>query len=89
MTALAFDARLGLRLKPLFGSDISHFDVVDAAETVAEAWELVEHGLITADDFRELTFTNAVHLYQKMNPRFFVGTVVESAAAAAFDPDRE
>jgi predicted TIM-barrel fold metal-dependent hydrolase len=89
MTALAFGRRLGLRLKPMFGSDISHFDVVDATETVAEAWDLVERGLITADDFRELTFTNAVHLYQKMNPSFFVGTVVESAATAAFEPDRE
>jgi hypothetical protein len=89
MTALAFDPRLGLRLKPLFGSDISHFDVVDATETVEEAWELVERRLITSDDFREFTFTNAVHLYQKMNPNFFVGTVVESPAATVFDPNRE
>jgi hypothetical protein len=88
MTALAFDERLGVRLKPLFGSDISHFDVVDASETVEEAWELVEHELITEADFRDFAFTNVVHLYRRMNPRFFDGTVVEAAAAAAFDPER-
>jgi predicted TIM-barrel fold metal-dependent hydrolase len=88
MTALAFDSRLNLQLKPLFGSDISHFDVVDCSETVEEAWELVDHGLINEEDFRDFTFTNAVHLYKKMNPSFFDGTVVESAANAAFDPNR-
>jgi predicted TIM-barrel fold metal-dependent hydrolase len=89
MTALAFDERLDMRLKPLFGSDISHFDVVDASETVEEAWELVDRKLITPDDFRDFTFTNAVHLYRGMNPDFFAGTVVESAAAAAFNPERD
>lgn len=88
MTALAFDDRLNLKLKPLFGSDIAHFDVTDCSETVEEAWELVEDELITVQDFREFTFTNAVHLYQKMNPGFFKGTVVENAADAEFDPDR-
>jgi predicted TIM-barrel fold metal-dependent hydrolase len=88
MTAIAFDERLGLRLKPLFGSDISHFDVVDASETVAEAWELVDDGLISTSDFRELTFTNAIHLYMKMNPNFFDGTVIEAAVKAEFDPER-
>jgi len=89
MTALAFDERLDLRLKPLFGSDISHFDVVDASATVEEAWELVVHKLITEEDFRELTFTNAVHLYKKMNSAFFKGTVIEAAAEAEFDPERD
>ena len=86
----AFEALGGdVVIKPLFGSDISHFDVVDATETVEEAWELVERGLLTSDDFREFTFTNAVHLYQRMNPSFFAGTVVEASAAAVFDPNRE
>jgi hypothetical protein len=84
MTALAFDDRLGLRLKPVFGSDIGHFDVVDCTETVEEAWELVDHGLITEQNFREFTFTNVVQLYKRMNPDFFAGTVVEAAAQAEF-----
>jgi hypothetical protein len=88
MTSLAFDERLNLKLKPLFGSDISHFDVTDCSETVEEAWELVDEKMITEQDFREFTFTNAVHLYKKMNPDFFKGTVVEAAAEAEFDPNR-
>jgi predicted TIM-barrel fold metal-dependent hydrolase len=82
MTAIAFDDRLNLRLKPLFGSDISHFDVVDASETVEEAWELVDDGLISTENFRDFTFANAVNLYGRMNPDFFAGTVVEVAAQA-------
>ena len=49
-------------------------------EVVEEAYELVEDELITAEDFRDFTFTNAVHLYAGMNRDFFKGTVVESAA---------
>ena len=50
-------------------------------EVVEEAYELVEDELITADDFRDFTFTNAVNLYAGMNPDFFKGTVVEEDAA--------
>ena len=38
--------------------------------------------LITADDFRDFTFTNAVRLWGKQNPRFFEGTRVAKEAAA-------
>jgi hypothetical protein len=47
-----------------------------------EAYELVEDGLITADDFRDFTFANAVRLWGAGNPRFFEGTAVARAAAA-------
>ena len=33
-----------------------------------EAHELVEDGLITADDFRDFTFANAVRLWGTQNP---------------------
>jgi len=79
MTALAFDEKIGLRLKPVLGSDISHFDVPDASEVLGEAWELVEHGLIDEQNFRDFSFGNAVELYGRMNPDFFNGTVVEDA----------
>jgi hypothetical protein len=46
-----------------------------------EAHELVEHGLITADDFRDFTFANAVRLWGTQNPDFFEGTAVDDAAA--------
>ena len=36
----------GARLRPVFGSDIAHWDVPDMTEPVAEAHELVERGLI-------------------------------------------
>jgi len=72
---------LGARLNALFSSDIGHFDVPDMAEVVPEAWELVEHGLIGEDDFRDFMFTNAVRFWGEVNPEFFRGTVVEKAAA--------
>ena len=71
----------GARLKTLFGSDIGHFDVVNMAEVLEEAFELVEHGAITDADFRDFVFTNPVRFWGEANPRFFEGTVVESAAA--------
>ena len=85
MNAWAFDRRVnpgGARLNALFGSDIGHFDVPDMREVLPEAWELVEDGLITRDDFRDFTFANAVRLWGAGNPSFFEGTAVAKAAAA-------
>jgi len=86
MNALAFDTRLnpfGARLRAMLGSDIGHFDVVDTREVVIETWELVEDGLVTEADFRDLCFRNAVRLHGGMNPDFFKGTAVEDTAARA------
>jgi hypothetical protein len=69
-------------LNAIFGSDISHFDVPDMREVLPEAFELVEDGLITSDDFRDFIFANAVRLWGEVNPRFFQGTAVEREAAA-------
>jgi predicted TIM-barrel fold metal-dependent hydrolase len=69
------------RLNALFSSDIGHFDVPDMTEVVPEAYELVEHGLLTDDDFRDFMFTNAVRFWGEVNPDFFKGTVVEKQAA--------
>ncbi|HMH54487.1 MAG TPA: amidohydrolase family protein [Candidatus Acidoferrum sp.] len=79
MTAWAF--REPHKLRPLFSSDVSHFDVTDMSEVLEEAWELVEHGMITETDFRQFTFENAARLHTAMNPDFFKGTVVEGAVA--------
>jgi hypothetical protein len=79
MTAWAF--RAPHELHPLFSSDVGHFDVTDMSEVLEEAWELVEHGLIDADAFRQFTFENAARLHTALNPDFFKGTVVEGAVA--------
>ena len=68
-------------LRPIFSSDVGHFDVVDMSEVLEEAHELVEHGMITPDELREFVFTNPVRLHTALNPDFFTGTVVEGAVA--------
>jgi hypothetical protein len=50
-------------------------------DVVPETYELVEHELITADDFRDFMFADAVRFWGEVNPNFFKGTVVEKAAA--------
>jgi predicted TIM-barrel fold metal-dependent hydrolase len=80
----AFDTkvnRMGARLKATFSSDIGHWDVQEMNDVLAEAYESVEHGLLTEDDFRDLTFTNIVSLVGSVNPDFFKGTAVEGAVA--------
>ena len=83
MNAWAFNTKvnpLGARLKAVFSSDIGHWDVPDMREVVEEAYELVEHELISEEDFRDFMFTNSVNLYGKVNPTFFDGTAVEAEA---------
>ena len=46
-----------------------------------EGHELVEDGLIAADDFHDFTFANAVRLWGTQNPDFFKGSVVARQAA--------
>jgi predicted TIM-barrel fold metal-dependent hydrolase len=84
INAWAFNRRanpMGARLNALFSSDIGHFDVPDMAEVVPEAYELVEHGLLTEADFRDFMFENAVRFWGEVNPEFFKGTAVETQAA--------
>jgi hypothetical protein len=46
------------------------------SEVLEEAWEMVDHGWIDEDDFREFVFTNPVRFFTRANPAFFDGTVV-------------
>jgi predicted TIM-barrel fold metal-dependent hydrolase len=71
----------GAQLNALFGSDIGHFDVVDMRDPLPEAYELVEDGHITEDNFRDFAFANAVRLWGTQNPRFFEGTAIAKEAA--------
>ncbi len=50
-------------------------------EVVEEAYGLGERELMSEQDFRDFTFTNAVDFYAGMNPDFFKGTAVETEAA--------
>ena len=84
MTAVAFQTQLWpyrARLNAIYGSDISHFDVPVMAEVLAEAYETVEHGVMTEDNFRDFVFTNPARFYTDTNPDFFEGTPVEQDVA--------
>ncbi len=83
--ALAFQSKLwplNARLKAMFSSDIGHWDVPDMREVLSETYEIVEHGHITEEDFRDFAFSNPVDLFAGMNPDFFKGTVVENEVEA-------
>jgi predicted TIM-barrel fold metal-dependent hydrolase len=84
MNAVAFSNfnPFGAKINAIYSSDIGHFDVPNMRMVLPEAYELVEHGFITKDDFRDFTFGNAVRLWGGVNPRFFEGTKVAKEAAA-------
>ena len=72
----------GAKLNAIYSSDIGHFDVIDMRDPLPEAYELVEDGFLSDDDFRRFTFGNAVRLWGTQNPRFFEGTIIAKEAAA-------
>ena len=95
LTAMAFRPELEVSLRPMFSSDIGHYDVLDMSEVLGQAWGLVEQGLLDEGQFREFTFANAVELQTRLNPGFFDGTAVEHAVGRHLEelgggpPDRE
>ena len=66
----------GATLKPMLGSDISHFDVPDFAGVVPEAYELVDDGVLTPEQFRAFAFANACEMLTKADPGFFDSTAL-------------
>jgi hypothetical protein len=83
MTSLAFDTKrnpLGARLNAVYGSDMGHYDLTDLRNAAVEAYEGVEDGLMTAEDFRDFAFVNPIKLHASMNPNFFQGTILEHEA---------
>jgi predicted TIM-barrel fold metal-dependent hydrolase len=86
VVAHAFDRRVnpfGAALQAVLGSDAAHWDVVDIASVLNEAWHMVERGTMTETDFKDFVFTNPARLHAGMNPQFFTGTRVASAVEAA------
>ena len=72
----------GAKLNAIYSSDIGHFDVIDMRDPLPEAYELVEDGFLSNEDFRNFTFANTVRLWGTQNPEFFAGTRVAGEAAA-------
>jgi hypothetical protein len=69
---------LGARLNAMFSSDIGHWDAADVTAVLADVWEPLEHGWLSAAQVRDLVFANAARFYLESNPAFFRGTVLES-----------
>lgn len=90
MNAVAFNRKnipFGSQLNALFGSDIGHFDVANMAGVLSEAYELVEEGLMYAENFRDFVLTNPVHFLADSNPDFFKGTVVDKEVLAVLSEE--
>ena len=76
---------LGARLRPVFSSDLSHWDVPEMDAVVAEAYELVEREVLSERDFREFVCRNPARLFLDQNPAFFEGTLLEGRDLADGD----
>ena len=92
VTAWAFDTKrnpYGACLRPVLGSDIGHWDVIEMDEVVEETYEMVEKGLLSTAQLRAFVFENPVRLHGRVNPNFFDGTAVESEARALLEGDAQ
>jgi predicted TIM-barrel fold metal-dependent hydrolase len=91
VTPWAFDSKrnpLHARLNAIYGSDLGHYDLMDMRDAAVEAYEGVERGLMSEEDFRDFVFTNPVKLHCGMSPDFFKGTVLEKEAEKALSEIR-
>lgn len=71
-----------VNLRPILGTDISHWDAPVMNEVIVEAFELLEDKVIDESAFKAFTFGNPVALHTAANKDFFRGTVCEQAAAS-------
>jgi predicted TIM-barrel fold metal-dependent hydrolase len=86
LIGVAFDTRvtpMGAVVPAFVGSDIGHWDVPSFEHPLQEAYEQLEHGVLTPEQFQEFTFTNAVRFYAGDRADFFADTTVETAAREA------
>lgn len=49
---------------------IGHWNVLDITKVFSDAYEMLEDELLTEDDFRDFTFTNAARLDAETNSNF-------------------
>ncbi len=71
------------RLRPVFSSDIGHWDVPDLGAPLPNSYRLLRRGQLSEDGYRSFVFDEVVRLHTRLNPDFFAGTVIEDAVAAA------
>ncbi len=82
---LAFGLHIDHRpvtLRPMLGTDVSHWDAPVMNEVLPEAYEAVQEGRLAPEQFRVFSFENAVCLHGGVNPSFFEGTICEKEATA-------
>jgi predicted TIM-barrel fold metal-dependent hydrolase len=72
---------MGTRLRPVFSSDIGHWDVPDLCAPLPNSYALLDRGQLSKDDYRAFVFEEVVRLHTRLNPNFFKGTVIEQAVA--------
>lgn len=85
LAGLGYDVKRlpgGAPIRPIFSSDIGHWDVAHMLEVMPEAHEHIDHGWMTPEQFRGFMCDNAVRMYTEANPAFFEGTVIEDYASA-------
>jgi hypothetical protein len=73
--------KLGVALRPLFSSDIGHWDVPRLTDPLPNSWSLVESGRLARDAYRRFAFELPARVHLAMNPEFFAGTAVEAAVS--------
>jgi predicted TIM-barrel fold metal-dependent hydrolase len=81
---LAFRLRIAgepVGLRPMLGTDVSHWDAPVMNMVLPEAYEAVDDGRLGHDEFEAFVFSNVVRLHGGMNPSFFVDTPCEDQAA--------
>ncbi len=81
--SVAFDTRnspCGGRINALFSSDVSHFDIPDMRGVLPEAYEGVEEGILSTDNFNDFVFANGVRFLGHLNREFFDGTAIAAEA---------
>jgi predicted TIM-barrel fold metal-dependent hydrolase len=77
----AFDTRstpLNAQVNMFYSSDIGHWDVPEINTILADTFQLVEEGVISAANFKQLVHTGPYNFYTANNPDFFKGTAVEA-----------
>ena len=67
-------------MRPIFSSDIGHWDVAHMTDVLPEAYEHLEYGWMDKAQFRDFMADNAIRMLAGANPDFFAGTVIEEYA---------
>jgi predicted TIM-barrel fold metal-dependent hydrolase len=78
-------AGMPVTLRPVLGTDVSHWDAPVMEEVLPEAYEVLEEGRVDEEEFEAFTFSNAVRLHGALNPSFFDGTACEKEARAVLE----